>query len=171
MNHQLENKRALVTGGSRGIGAAIVRRLAREGAHVALTYVSNSNQAEETVKAARALGVKSLAIRADNADAEAVVAAVGETVREFQSMSMPLQAEWRHTLIEFYSTLPWAIRIDGGRAIVAHAAWHAELHEASDDRVRSYTLYGPTTGGRTPEGFPERIDWAPGYTVPELVVF
>ena len=38
MNPQLENKRALVTGGSRGIGAAIVQRLAREGAHVALTY-------------------------------------------------------------------------------------------------------------------------------------
>src|SRR5438105_12798161 len=40
MNHTLQNKRALVTGGSRGIGAAIVKRLAGEGAHVALTYVS-----------------------------------------------------------------------------------------------------------------------------------
>jgi 3-oxoacyl-[acyl-carrier protein] reductase len=40
MNRTLQNKRALVTGGSRGIGAAIVKRLAREGAHVALTYVS-----------------------------------------------------------------------------------------------------------------------------------
>ena len=38
MSHQLEHKRALVTGGSRGIGAAIVKRLAQEGAHVALTY-------------------------------------------------------------------------------------------------------------------------------------
>lgn len=76
------NKKALVTGGSRGIGAAIVRRLAREGADVALTCISNSSQAEETVKAAQALGVKALAIRADNADAGAVVAAVEETVRE-----------------------------------------------------------------------------------------
>jgi 3-oxoacyl-[acyl-carrier protein] reductase len=40
MNRRLENKRALVTGGSRGLGAAIVKRLAGEGAHVALTYVS-----------------------------------------------------------------------------------------------------------------------------------
>jgi 3-oxoacyl-[acyl-carrier protein] reductase len=47
--NRLENKRALVTGGSRGIGAAIVNRLAREGAHVALTYVSNPDQANETV--------------------------------------------------------------------------------------------------------------------------
>jgi 3-oxoacyl-[acyl-carrier protein] reductase len=82
MNHRLENKRALVTGGSRGIGAAIVKRLAREGAHVALTYISRPDQANEMVKAAQALGVKSLAIQADNADADALVAAVERTVRE-----------------------------------------------------------------------------------------
>ena len=82
MNHRLENKRALVTGGSRGIGAAIVKRLAREGAHVALTYVGNSDRAGETVKAAEASGVKALAVHADSADAKAVVAAVERTVRE-----------------------------------------------------------------------------------------
>ena len=82
MNHRLANKRALVTGGSRGIGAAIVRRLAGEGAHVALTYVSNPAKADETVQAARAFGVKALAIQADSADAAAVVAAVEKTVSE-----------------------------------------------------------------------------------------
>ena len=45
MKHRLENKRALVTGGSRGIGAAIVMRLAREGANVALSYAGNSDRA------------------------------------------------------------------------------------------------------------------------------
>jgi enoyl-[acyl-carrier-protein] reductase (NADH) len=82
MPRPLENKRALVTGGSRGIGAAVVRRLAREGAHVALTYVSNPDQAHETVRAAQAFGVKSLAVQADSADAKAVVAAVEQTVGE-----------------------------------------------------------------------------------------
>ena len=81
-NHLLANKRALVTGGSRGIGAAIVKRLAGEGAHVALTYVSKPDQANETAKMARASGVQALTIQADNADAEAVVAAVEQTVRE-----------------------------------------------------------------------------------------
>jgi 3-oxoacyl-[acyl-carrier protein] reductase len=82
MNRPLEKKRALVTGGSRGIGAAVVGRLARDGADVALTYVSNPDQADETVRAAQALGVKASAIRADSADAKAVVAAVEQTVRE-----------------------------------------------------------------------------------------
>jgi 3-oxoacyl-[acyl-carrier protein] reductase len=82
MNRQLENKRALVTGGSRGIGAAIVKRLAQEGAHVALTYVSRPDQANETVKAAQAQGVRAIAIQADGADAKAVVAAVERTVAE-----------------------------------------------------------------------------------------
>jgi 3-oxoacyl-[acyl-carrier protein] reductase len=82
MSRRLENKRALVTGGSRGIGAAIVRRLAGEGAHVALTYVSNPDQASATVKAAQAFGVKALAVQADSADAKAVVGAVERTVRE-----------------------------------------------------------------------------------------
>jgi 3-oxoacyl-[acyl-carrier protein] reductase len=83
MDHQLQNKRALVTGGSRGIEAAIVRRLAREGAHVALTYVSESDQANATAQAVRAQGVQAIAIQADNADATAVVAAVERTVREW----------------------------------------------------------------------------------------
>ena len=95
-----------------------------------------------------------------------------ETVEEFERLPRSVQERFREELIDLWSNLPWAIRIDGGRAIVAHAAWHAELHdEPSTDKLRSYTLYGPTTGRKTPEGFPERIDWAPHYRGPELVVF
>ena len=88
MNLSLQNNRALITGGSRGIGAAIVRRLAREGADVALTYVSKPDEADKTVQAAKALGVRALAIQADSADPEAVVSAVERTMQEFGGLDI-----------------------------------------------------------------------------------
>jgi 3-oxoacyl-[acyl-carrier protein] reductase len=88
MSHPLQNKRALVTGGSRGIGAAIVKRLAREGAHVALTYVSRPDEAEKIAAAAAALGVRALAIQADAADPKAVVAAVERAAHEFDGLDI-----------------------------------------------------------------------------------
>ena len=80
---QLNGKVALVTGGSRGIGAAIAKRLAGEGAAVAITYVSSADKAEAVAKEIEADGGRALVIRADNADADAVVGAVEQTVREF----------------------------------------------------------------------------------------
>jgi 3-oxoacyl-[acyl-carrier protein] reductase len=82
MNQTLKDKCALVTGGSRGIGAAIVNRLAAEGAHVAFTYSSSPDRANETAKAAQSFGGKVIAIQSDSADASAVVGAVDRTVRE-----------------------------------------------------------------------------------------
>jgi 3-oxoacyl-[acyl-carrier protein] reductase len=76
-------KVALVQGGSRGIGAAIVERLAREGAAVAFTYASSKEQAAKLVHAVEAAGGKALAIQADSADAEAVRGAVESTVKAF----------------------------------------------------------------------------------------
>lgn len=68
----LTGKKALVTGASRGIGAAIAKGLASAGADVALTYFNSPAQAEATVDAIRALGVRGEAIRADAGDGEAV---------------------------------------------------------------------------------------------------
>ncbi len=76
-------KVALVQGGSRGIGAAIVQRLAREGASVAFTYAASKERAAELVRTIEAEGGKVLAIHADSADAEAVRSAVSQTVSTF----------------------------------------------------------------------------------------
>jgi 3-oxoacyl-[acyl-carrier protein] reductase len=88
MNRRLEQKRALVTGGSRGIGAAIVKRLAAEGSHVALTYVGNRAKAEEIANSARTHGVTAVAIQADSADAGVLVAAVEAAARELGGLDI-----------------------------------------------------------------------------------
>ncbi len=78
---QLDGKVALVTGGSRGIGAAIALRLAEDGADVVLTYHGEAQRAEEVVAKITAMGRTGLALRADSADPQAVhgvVAAVAE---------------------------------------------------------------------------------------------
>jgi 3-oxoacyl-[acyl-carrier protein] reductase len=72
----LEGKIAFVTGGSRGIGAAIVRRLALQGATVTFTYASASAAADALVADIAAAGGDAVAVRADSADAEALAAAV-----------------------------------------------------------------------------------------------
>ncbi|MFJ6551888.1 SDR family oxidoreductase [Streptomyces luteogriseus] len=65
----LDGKVALVTGGSRGIGAATAVRLAREGADVAVSYVNGKEAAEDVVRAVEALGRRAVALRADTGDA------------------------------------------------------------------------------------------------------
>jgi len=79
---RLQDARALVTGGSGGIGAAIVRRLASEGANVALTYSSNEGVAQRTVEEAREFGGQAFAMQADSTQVDAVRAAVDRTVSE-----------------------------------------------------------------------------------------
>ena len=80
MNRKLEGKIALITGGSRGIGAAIAKRLATDGADVAITYTKGADAAASVVKEIERAGRKAIAIQADAANAEAVKAAVDKTV-------------------------------------------------------------------------------------------
>jgi 3-oxoacyl-[acyl-carrier protein] reductase len=83
LSTKLEGKIALITGGSRGIGAAIAKRLAAEGANVAITYTKGASAAESVVKEIEGGGRKAIAIQADATNAAAVEAAVEKTVATF----------------------------------------------------------------------------------------
>jgi 3-oxoacyl-[acyl-carrier protein] reductase len=83
VSKKLEGKIALITGGSRGIGAAIAKRLAADGATIAITYAKDANAASAVVKAIEQSGGKAIAIQADAAKAEAVKAAVEKAFATF----------------------------------------------------------------------------------------
>ena len=84
----LEGRTALVTGGSRGIGAAVAARLANEGAKVAITYTKGGDAAAAVVDRIERAGGKALAIQADAADDHAVTAAIEQTVAHFGSLDV-----------------------------------------------------------------------------------
>src|SRR5262249_2566707 len=81
-------KTAVITGGSRGIGAAIAKRLAAHGANVVITYHNSADKAEEVVSAIRLGGGKALAIQADSADPYAVAGAVDQAAQHFGSLDI-----------------------------------------------------------------------------------
>jgi 3-oxoacyl-[acyl-carrier protein] reductase len=85
---KLAGKVAVVTGGSRGIGAAIAKRLAADGASVAVTYSKGADAAASVVEAIERAGGKAIAVQAEAADADAVSAAVEKTVATFGGLDI-----------------------------------------------------------------------------------
>ena len=88
MSESLANKVALVTGASRGIGAATAFKLAQEGADVALTYANSKEKAEKVAESIRALGRKAIAIHADAGKPEEMPAMVEKVIKEFGKLDI-----------------------------------------------------------------------------------
>jgi len=88
LSRKLEGRVAFVTGGSRGIGAAIVRRLAQEGASVAFTYVSKPDLADELAREVRKLGVRASALQADSAVPRAIADAIDQAAKDLGGLDI-----------------------------------------------------------------------------------
>lgn len=88
MTNLLSGKTALVTGGSRGIGAATARKLAAQGASVAITYGASRDQAEAVVKEIAAAGGKALALKGDALAPETLPALIGQVMNAFGGLDI-----------------------------------------------------------------------------------
>ncbi len=102
---RLENKVALVTGGSRGMGAAIVEKLASEGADIVFTYSKSKERADEVVARVTSHGRKAIAIQANNAVAADILYAVDSTIQQFGRIDILVNnaGMYQYKLLEDYT--------------------------------------------------------------------
>lgn len=141
MSNTLQGKVALVTGGSRGLGAAIAEALADQGADVAISYVASADKAQAVVEKLKAKGVRALAVRSDQADTtaagplveavighfgkldilvnNAAIAVQGKTVDDPELDSAAYDSQWQVNVMGVVATTRAASRklTDGGRII------------------------------------------------------
>ena len=124
---------AIVFGGSRGIGAAIASRLARDGFDVALTYVSRPDRASDLVSAIEDIGRRAIAVRADSADPAAIRNAVAETVERLGTLDVAVvnAGVLRRALVEAFTLedLDLMLDVNARGVFLAIQASVARMHD------------------------------------------
>ncbi|AHF82239.1 3-ketoacyl-ACP reductase [Rhizobium leguminosarum bv. trifolii WSM1689] len=172
MSNILKGKVALVTGGSRGLGAATAEALAGQGADVAISYVASAEKAEAMVETLRARGVRALAIQSDQADMaaakplvdkvvayfgkldilvnNAAIAVQGKTVDARDLDTVDLDRQWQINVMGAVATTRAAAPVlsDGGRIIFIGSALgtHVPFTGAADYAGTKAAIIGYAKG-------------------------
>ena len=97
---------------------------------------------------------------------------LAETIADLEGRSAIEREQIADDALAFIRSLPLAIRFDQGRAVAVHAAWRPIMKQEPDERkIRYFAIYGPTTGKKRSDGYPDRIDWSATYRGPEFALF
>lgn len=172
MQKTLTGKVALVTGGSRGLGAAIAETLADQGADVAISYVASAEKAQAVVEKLKAKGVRAIAVRADQADTasakplvdavvaqfgkldilvnNAAIAVQGRTVDDPELDAAGLDLSWQTNVLGVVATTRAAARVlpDGGRIVFIGSLMggHVPFAGAADYAGTKHAIAGYAKG-------------------------
>ncbi|KAI3546807.1 hypothetical protein CSPX01_04049 [Colletotrichum filicis] len=130
MPYTLSNRRVLVTGGSRGLGARICQKFAREGAHVMVNYVSNENRARQVVDKVQSFGVKAFMVQGDAGNADHNARIVKETVEKLGGLDIIVaNAGW--TRLSDFGDLNALCLEEWNKCYATNALCHLQLMQAA----------------------------------------